>query len=189
METFYAADGSVESVQPIWNEEPEERHDYSHDRVQLQLQQMALGISGATAEDVKEMEILKKMGETMTLDDISAHLVEEAGKVFALLRENQDQEVEMKRKIGTFCSMGMRVTAEKRKRSMEASMEEKKRAGQRPGGPLHQPTEPSENVYNTETGREGLGAVRKWKWPKAGEVTGETDPQEMEERLKEMDKD
>ena len=47
------------------------------------------------AEDVKEMEILKKMAQTMILDDIFAHLVEEACKVFALMRENPEQEVEL----------------------------------------------------------------------------------------------
>ena len=85
----------------------------------------------------------------------------EACKVFAMLRKNPDQEVELKRKIGTFCSMGMRVTAEKRKRSAETSMEERTRAGQRLGSPLHQPMVPSEAVYNEETEREGLGPVRK----------------------------
>ena len=67
VETLYAADGSVESMQPVWDRVPEERHDYSHDGVQVRLHQLALGTSGATAEDVKEMDMLKKMAETMTL--------------------------------------------------------------------------------------------------------------------------
>ena len=82
-----------------------------------------------TAGDVKEREMLKRMAETMSLGEISAHLVEEAYKVFAVLKENPDQEVELKRRIRTFCSMGMRVTSEKRKRTAEANLEEKKRAG------------------------------------------------------------
>ena len=94
VETLYTAEGSVARVPPVWECIPEERHDYSHDGVQLQLQQLALRTSGATAEDVKEMEMLKKMAETMSLDDISAHLVEEACKVFAMMRENLEQEVE-----------------------------------------------------------------------------------------------
>ena len=106
---------------------------------------------------------------------MSIHLMNEACKVYAMLRENPDKEVELKRKIGTFCSMGMRVTAEKRKRSAEISTEERTRAGQRPGSPLHQPTVPSEAVYNMETEKEGLGPIWKWKWLRDGENTGAVD--------------
>ena len=83
----------------------------------------------------------------------------------------------------------MRVTAEKRKRSAEASLEARKRAGQRPGSPLHQPTVPSENQYNEKTGIEGKVLVKKWKWPGPGDVIEEAGPQEKEERLNELDGD
>ena len=89
LETIYAADGSVSSVQPVWDRVPEERHDYSHDGVQLQLQQLALGTSGETAEDVKEMEMLKKMAETMTPDDMSTHLWRRPAKYLPCYRRTQ----------------------------------------------------------------------------------------------------
>ena len=46
---------------------------------------------------------------------------------------------------------------------------------------------PSENVYNAETGKEGMGPVKKWKWPEPGELIEEAGPQEMEERLNKLD--
>ena len=49
--------------------------------------------------------MLKKMAETMSLEDISAHLLRKPARCFfSLMKENVEQEVELERKIGTFCS-------------------------------------------------------------------------------------
>ena len=118
------------------------------------------------------MEMLKKIAETMSLGDISAHLSRKPARFFFLDEEKPGARSGAKEEDWNLEFIGVQVTAEKRKRSAEATLEERKRAGQRPGSPLHQPTVPSDHMYDEETRVERREQVKRLKWPEDGKRIG-----------------